>query len=395
MVAPRAEARPLLLFDVSSGEVLLEHEAGDAWYPASLTKLMTAYLTFESLAKGSLKLDQKLTVPAEVLKIPPSKLGMKPGTTVPVDLALRAMLVYSANDMAFTLAEAQGGHDAFVARMNDAAKQLGMSTTHYVNPHGLFDPGQVSSARDLGVLAAAIISKYPQYQHYFAEPYIQIGKRKLKNRNMLLRQMPDADGMKTGFVCPSGFNLVASATRNGRRLVAVVLGTSTAYARADAAQALLEFGFATPSGKRTETLTSINDLPDPPQNLKEAVCLTGIKTADTSQLTGWGVSFGRVKGIVKADATLTATEAVTGGALEKVPTGLVRVPASKTDYLALAWGLEQQHTVQLCNYLKALNRYCEPLNPESLATFRTIAGKQGKPEPAASRPKKPDPDLGE
>jgi D-alanyl-D-alanine carboxypeptidase len=399
LLAPsQVQAKPLLLFDAATGEVILEHEAGEKWYPASLTKLMTAYLTFESLAAGRLKLDTKIRVPAGAEKIPPSKLGLKPGSTVSVDLALKAMLVHSANDMALTLAEAQGGQAAFVNRMNQTAQRLGMASTRFTNPHGLFDEAQISTARDLGLLASALLKQFPQHARYYGAPFVEVGKKKLRNRNLLLRQMKDADGMKTGFVCPSGFNLVATASRNGRRLVAVILGQRTAVGRADAAQALLELGFSTASGSRAQRLAAIAPVAAGPENLREAVCKTPVKAVDPMRLTGWGVSFGRHKGVVKSEAAIASTVAVTGGALEKVSAGLVRVPQSKTDFLALAWGLEQQHTTQLCGYLKALNRYCETIAPEQLAALRAIAAREATPEPAGDRRQKravADPEVGE
>ncbi len=399
LLAPsQVQAKPLLLFDAATGEVILEHEAGEKWYPASLTKLMTAYLTFETLAAGRLKLDTKIRVPAGAEKIPPSKLGLKPGSTVSVDLALKAMLVHSANDMALTLAEAQGGQAAFINRMNQTAQRLGMSSTRFTNPHGLFDEAQISTARDLGLLASALMKQFPQHARYYGAPFVEVGKKKLRNRNLLLRQMKDADGMKTGFVCPSGFNLVATATRNGRRLVAVIPGQRTAVGRADAAQALLELGFSTAPGSRAQRLAAIAPVAAGPENLREAVCKTPVKAVDPMRLTGWGVSFGRHKGVVKSEAAIASTVAVTGGALEKVSTGLVRVPQSKTDFLALAWGLEQQHTTQLCGYLKALNRYCEAIAPEQLAALRAIAAREATPEPAGDRRQKravADPEVGE
>ncbi len=272
-------ANPLLLFDATTGEVLLSRDAGAKWHPASLTKLMTAYLTFQSLKAGQLTLDTKLTVPQEALDVSPSKIGLKPGSTITTDLALKALLIYSANDMALTLAAAQGGIPAFVQRMNDTARALNMGSTHFVNPHGLHDPEQTTSARDIGLLAFTIANRYPEYRHYFSEPYVAFGKRKLLNRNMLLRQMPTADGMKTGFVCPSGFNLVASATQNGRRLIAVVMGAMTAYSRADIAQALLEAGFVAGQRQTKQLVSQIADEPTPPPNLKPMVCGTGIPVA--------------------------------------------------------------------------------------------------------------------
>jgi D-alanyl-D-alanine carboxypeptidase len=299
--------------------------------------------------------------------------------------------------MALTLAEAQGGQTAFVARMNQTAQRLGMSSTRFANPHGLFDEKQVSTARDLGLLASALLRQYPQFTRYYGAPFVEVGKKKLRNRNLLLRQMKDADGMKTGFVCPSGFNLVATASRNGRRLVAVLLGQRTAIGRADAAQALLELGFSTSPGSRSQRLAAIKPVAEGPENLREAVCKTPVKAVDPMRLSGWGVSFGRYKGVVKSEAAIATVAAVTGGALEKIQTGLVRVPQSKTDFLSMAWGLEQGHTTQLCNYLKALNRYCEPIPPESLAALRTIA-RQATPEPAGGKGQTPaadEPEAGE
>ena len=180
---------------------------------------MTAYIVFKKLKAGSLRLDQKILVSPLAASQEPSKIGMRPGSTISVDLALQTLLVYSANDMAYVLAEgANGTVFNFVQEMNATAQKLGLNATHFVNPNGLFDPRQLTSARDIGVLAAVIISEFPEHGRYFSQQHVAIGKRKLMNRNSLIRTMPEADGMKTGFVCNSGFNLVASATRGGRRL---------------------------------------------------------------------------------------------------------------------------------------------------------------------------------
>ncbi len=382
-----ASANPLLLFDGATGEVLLSRDAGAKWHPASLTKLMTAYLTFQSLKNGQLTLDSKLTVPPEALTVSPSKIGLKPGSTITTDLALRALLIYSANDMALTLAAAQGGIPAFVQRMNEAAQALNMTATHYVNPHGLHDPEQTTSARDMGLLAFTIMNRYPEYRHYFSEPYVTFGKRKLMNRNMLLRLMPTADGMKTGFVCPSGFNLVASATQNGRRLIAVVMGAMTAYARADIAQALLEAGFAAPPHQTVQLVSQIADEQAPPPNLKPMVCGSGIPVAKADQVTGWGVSLGRYKGVAKADSVLASNFALASAALpDSMPRGVIKVPFVRNEYLAMAWGMPQQQTETVCNQLRGLNHHCEVVSPESFQQFqRQALQERSKPQPAPAK----------
>ena len=227
-------AGPSVLFDPATGEVISNDRAGEPWYPASLTKLMTSYLVFKKLKLGQLKLDQKIPVSEIAHAQPPSKIGVPVGKTVSVDFALQALLVYSANDMAYVLAEATGGTwQNFVASMNETARSLGMTGTHYANPNGLFEPRQITTARDVAILASTILAEFPEYSHYFAQPHVAVGKRKLANRNSLIRQMPEADGMKTGFVCNSGFNLVASATHEGRKLVTVVFGAQSGKARAD------------------------------------------------------------------------------------------------------------------------------------------------------------------
>src|SRR4029079_7655663 len=207
LMAPPVAAGPSLVFDAQTGDVISQDRAGEPWYPASLTKLMTTQLVLQRIKAGVLKLDQSITVSELTARQPPSKLGMKAGSALTVDLALQVLLVYSANDMAYVLAEAAAGTaQRFVQEMNLNASRLGMTATYFANPNGLFDPRQVTSARDIGFLAATILKEFPEYAHYFAEPYVAVGKRRLMNRNALIRQMKNADGMKTGFVCNSGYN---------------------------------------------------------------------------------------------------------------------------------------------------------------------------------------------
>ncbi len=234
IVAPRlAHAEAQLLIEADTGKVLEAENATYPWYPASVTKLMTAYVTLKAVKEGRLTLDTLVTVSPVAASQSPSKMGFRPGTQLTVDNALKMMLVKSANDMAVVLAEGVGGSiDGFSALMNQNAQRLGMTQTSYVNPNGLPADGQITSARDLAILARAIIRDLPEYEYFVHIPSIRFGRRVTQNFNKLIGRYPGADGFKTGFICASGYNLVASATRNGKRLIAVVLGASSGQMRA-------------------------------------------------------------------------------------------------------------------------------------------------------------------
>lgn len=260
-----ALAKPSIVFDLKTGEVIEHQDAFQHWHPASLTKLMTAYVTFRAVAAGELALDSPIKVSKHAAAEPPSKMGFKAGSVMTLDNALKMMLIKSANDIAMAVGENVGGsEEAFVKRMNAEAARLGMSGTHYVNPNGLHSPDQYTSARDLAVLVSAIRNEFPQYAPYFAIQGLKVGKKKLMSYNMLVGRYDGADGMKTGFVCASGFNMVGSATRGGKTLVAVVLGEDSAVGRTDVAAALLDRAFQA-SGKPNQTLASM-----PPYGLANA-----------------------------------------------------------------------------------------------------------------------------
>jgi D-alanyl-D-alanine carboxypeptidase len=272
-----AQAEALLVVEADTGRVLQAENATYPWYPASVTKIMTAYVTLKAVKEGRISLDQTITVSPVAASQAPSKIGFKPGTQVTVENALAIMMVKSANDMAVVLAEGVGGSiDGFSAMMNQAAQRLGMTQTHYVNPNGLPADGQVTSARDLAILARAMIRELPEYEYFVHIPAIRFGRRTINNFNKLIGRYPGADGFKTGFICASGYNLVASATRNGKRLIAVVLGSSSGQARAVKAAQLLERGFASnglswlrPSMGTVENLAPIDATPP---NLRDEMC---------------------------------------------------------------------------------------------------------------------------
>src|SRR5580693_104425 len=233
-----------ILIDADSGKVLRADNATYPWYPASTTKLMTLYMTLSAVRDHRITFDTLFTVSHNANMQAPTKMGLPVGTQVTVDNALKMMMVKSANDMAVMLAEGIGGSiDDFAQQMTDTAHQIGMSESNFVNPNGLPADGQITSARDLAILARALIREFPDYSFYWHVPAIKYGRRIVRNYNPLLGRYPGADGMKTGFVCASGFNLVATAERDNKRFIAVVLGAPSSGERAVKAAELLQYGF--------------------------------------------------------------------------------------------------------------------------------------------------------
>ena len=237
-------ATPALVMDVESGKVLYAERATDPWYPASITKLMTAYVALSAVREGRLSLNSPLTVSEFAHSMPPSKMGFPPGIEITLDNALKVIMVKSANDISVAIAEGVGGSvEGFADMMNAAALRLGMRESRFVNPHGLPDDRQQTSARDMAVLGRALLREFPEHAGYFQIGAIKFGRRVMNNHNGLMGRYPGADGMKTGFICASGFNVVASATRNGRRLITVVMGSTSAAERTIKAAALFDHGF--------------------------------------------------------------------------------------------------------------------------------------------------------
>jgi D-alanyl-D-alanine carboxypeptidase len=275
--ATPARSEALILVDADSGKVLRAENATYPWYPASVTKLMTLYMTLSALRDHRITPDTLFTVSANASAQSPTKMGFPIGTQVTVDNAIKMMMVKSANDMAVLLAEGVGGSiDDFAQQMTETAHRLGMTESNFVNPNGLPADGQIVSARDLAILARALIHEFPDYSSYWHIPAIKYGRRIVRNYNPLIGRYPGADGMKTGFICASGFNLVATATRGNKTLIAVVLGAPSGAARAVKAAEMLESGFTqnplswlTPSLGTVDALTPIDAAPP---NLKDETC---------------------------------------------------------------------------------------------------------------------------
>ena len=272
MSASGARATPSLVVDVSSGQVLSQEDATASWYPASLTKLMTTYVALDAVRSGRMTMDTPLVVSPRATRMAPSKMGFRAGSEVTLGNALIMLMVKSANDIAVTIAEGVGGSvEGFAAEMNRASASLGMTQSNWVNPNGLPDKRQVTSARDLAILGRALLTHFPEYAYLYNIGAMQLGSRITPTHNGLLGRYPGADGMKTGFTCPAGFNLVASASRGGQRLIAVVLGAPSASARTAKAAALLDRGFQT--GQAQGALAGIEaGGPGAAPDMREKVC---------------------------------------------------------------------------------------------------------------------------
>ena len=265
---------PSLVVDVATGKVIHAENATDPWYPASVTKLMTTYVALDMVRSGRAAMDTLLTLSAEAAAQPPSKMGLKPGTQITLENALKIIMVKSANDLAMMIGENLGGSvDGFAAMMNDTARRLGMRESRWYNPNGLPDARQQTSARDMAILARALLRDFPEQEGLFHIGAVQLGRNIMRNHNGMLGRYPGADGMKTGFICSGGFNIVASATQGGRRIIAVVMGYPSARERDLRAADLFDEGFSSFGGWGGQRL---EDLPPSatlsPPDMRQSVC---------------------------------------------------------------------------------------------------------------------------
>ncbi|HJV24232.1 MAG TPA: D-alanyl-D-alanine carboxypeptidase family protein [Aromatoleum sp.] len=241
---PALAARAWLLMDHATGQVLAAQEPDSRIEPASLTKLMTAYLTFAALKSGSIQLEQTVPVSEKAWRMEGSRMFIQPDKPVTVGELVQGMIVQSGNDACVALSELiAGGEDSFAALMNREAQRLGMKNTHFMNSTGLPDPNHYTTARDLSLLAAAISRDFPEYYHYYSQKEYRYNGITQPNRNRLLWLDPSVDGLKTGHTANAGYCLISSALRGPRRLVSVVLGTESDTVRAQESLKLLNYGF--------------------------------------------------------------------------------------------------------------------------------------------------------
>ena len=243
--AAPATAGPVLVVDASSGAVLVSEDAGRAWHPASTTKMMTLYVALKAIKARQIGLETAIPASKLAASQRPVKVHIKAGQEITLDNAMKIMMVKSANDIAYVIAEGVGGNvETFVAMMNAEARRLGMSSSRFVNPNGWHHPDQQTSARDLAVLAMALMREFPEYAGYWGIGAVQLGRTTLNNTNGLMGRYAGATGFKTGFVCASGFNVVATANQGGRTLIAVVMGAMSGAERTIRASQLLDEGFS-------------------------------------------------------------------------------------------------------------------------------------------------------
>ncbi len=233
-----------LLVESDSGRVLVSENATDKRYPASLTKMMTLYMVFDALERGEIRMDQLLPVSAKAARQPRSRMGLKAGTTISVENAVFAMISKSANDAAVVVAEAlAGSEEQFADKMTRVARELGMKNTRFKNASGLHHKDQITTAQDMVVLSKALIEHFPEYYKLFSVRGFRYGRRYYGNHNLVARFYKGGDGLKTGYVDASGYHVVGSAKRDGKRLIGVILGRNSVRERDRHMFRLLDFGF--------------------------------------------------------------------------------------------------------------------------------------------------------
>ena len=372
------EALPsaLLLVDAASGAVLEEENATQLWYPASLTKVMTAYMVFQAIAEGRLDLDEEVTISAQAAAQPPTKLGLGAGRKLRVRVLLEAMIVRSANDAAVALAEAiSGSEDRFAISMTRQARALGMTRSVFRNASGLPDPGQVTTARDLIVLARALIADFPKRLALFSQKQFTYDKLTRPTTMGWLRGYAGAEGFKTGFTCGSGYNLLSAATRNGRRLIAVVLGARSSGERNARMTKLMDDGFAKASGSVVGTVL-LSALSGEPMSAAPFILADGrcpvaaspvTSTLPEGKLAGWGLVFGSFADREQARATIKGNqEALKDVISQGRPAIVAKRRQSPPSYSALLVGLPEAEAGGACRHLQDLGVYCLAVPPKLL-----------------------------
>jgi D-alanyl-D-alanine carboxypeptidase len=352
-------AGPYMVIDATTGETLLQQNVGAGWYPASLTKLMTIYIVFEELKAGRLQLASPVVISQHARNLE-SGLGLPVGSSLTVEQALMALVVRSPNDVAAALGELIGGTEPqFAQRMNQTAIRIGMTATQYRNASGLPNPEQITTARDLGVLAMALVHDFPQYYGFFQTHDFMLGKARIgPGIKFVDLYSPYAEGMKTGFICASGFNLVGSAVRDGRRLIGVALGFRRGDLRDEFMIRLLDEAFALKTGgSRPKVWQLRNEAGAPPFVLPYGQC--GMPLYDMPGDAAWLGTYGDWR---------TARRVYDTGQADLAKLGVARigkewilpVTVNKTTrQAAVIADLESDAAQKLCADYRARKLFCE------------------------------------
>jgi D-alanyl-D-alanine carboxypeptidase len=392
---PAAAGYASLVIDAETGEILQAQDATTPWYPASLTKMMTVYLAFEKLAAGTLDLDEQLTVSSHAAGQQPTKLGLDPGEKITVKQAILATIVRSANDAAVVLAERMGGTEKYFAvLMTDKARDLGMAQTQFWNASGLPHEKQMTTARDMALLGQALLYNYPQYYHFFNTRSIKYNNRNLTTYNGILSSFPGSDGIKTGFTCGSGYNLVASAVREGRRLIGVVLGGKTRAGRNSEMVKLLSAAFGSEPVPEGESQLVIDLVPavegqgdgGPSRVLSSTECVAtssdpviikgSVKSKSAAvkpgTLPGWGIVFGSFPQEDKARSVVKQAQKSLKSVLKAGRAVVVeRDWEGITSYRSVIVGLDRDQAGAACKHMWSTGAYCLALSPEALNSANT------------------------
>ena len=370
-----------LVIDAESGVVLSSDAPNHLWYPASLTKMMTVYVALAEIDAGRLNFDDKIKVSAAAANISPVRFGLRTGEVITVKEAINAAIVASGNDAAYALAEKIGGDEAaFAQMMTGMARKLGMPRTVFRNATGLPDDGQVTTARDMAVLAMALLRDYPEHYPLFNQRSVTIAKRSRGTVNSILGSYQGADGFKTGFTCGSGYNMVASVERDGQRLIGVVLGSANRSQRVSEMSKLLNAAFSSDS-KSKETVERLGlknaaeDEGAPPTILTGGACSAaqlaaggeGGTITSAARLTGWGIVFGAYPDKTKAQQVLDKAKQALGPLAKGGRSAIVqKAYEGSAKYSAMLVGLEQGAAGKACKAMWAQNAYCLALSPQVL-----------------------------
>lgn len=402
--------------DLTTGSVLVEGKADEPRYPSSLVKLMTAYVAFEALERGKIDEDDEIEVSAEVAKTPPVKLGLKKGGNITFGEALEAALIGSKNDAAVAVAEAVAGSESdFVELMNAVARKLGMASTKFVNATGLPATGQVTTARDMALLARALLRDHPDRSGLFSKRATKVGKRSVTTTNPLFGRVKGAKGLKTGFTCAGGYSIAALIERGERRVVAVTLGHESKAIRLRAIRALVDVAFEAkadgqplvPRSQSVEGPPNVRacagksvpmvatdippeemalfraalkvarekmaakrwiDEPPPRKPIRAAAHTTAEPGAGTASLSGWGVFLGAHASESEANSVMSEVRE----AAKLSQRSHASLEGRKRDgrVLSVLHGLDRRSAAKACRAARKLSHYCLTLAPAKLVNRR-------------------------
>ena len=352
-----------ITIDAATGEVLSSSAADTLRYPASLTKVMTLYITFDALEKGIIKLDDKLPVSRHAANRSPSKLGLHPGSSIDVKTCIMAVIVKSANDCAAVLAEGLGySEENFAKSMTRVARELGMKNTTFKNASGLPNRAQKTTARDMAILGAAVYHHFPQYYKLFSAKKFTYKGKTYYTHNHILKSFEGADGMKTGFTNAAGFNIITSAERDGKRVIAVTMGHNTAQQRDKKVSSMMNQGL-----KKLALLDTEKNRIEPDSAVKIAAVATEKAqktpekektiTADASADKGWAIQVGAFSNYAKARnyAMIVKKENNLDGKTIRIEP---HQAASAIVYRSKLTGFEKKEANNACNHLKKSNKSC-------------------------------------